>query len=548
MTVQQDAAQMAAQQAGDVFSRKASGLTRVVSPWTALAYSFVAPNITQASFYLLWSVTLFAGADMPWAIMFMLTLIPFAAIYVYFSASMPRSGGEYIYVSRVLTPFLGFLASWTLTIVGLNWQGNNTNYVINWGFGHTFMQFGLVYKNQALFNLGTEMAKTQGSWLVWIMGTISLMLSFYVIYRGIKLFMRFVWGAMILTWIMLAVFAGVMLTVNPTIIAAGMKTMQNIDYQAVLNQAASLGWQRGFYSLTATVLAGITYMNLTCLGSTYSANIAGEIKRVDKAQPLAQYGSIILFIIYYQIFTAVTYHGVGVDLLQAISKLNSQGADTPIFKAFPQIPYLLVYATQNPFLLLIGGPFAWGLINWVGAMGLAFAPVRNLFAYSFDGMLPGKLNEVNRRGSPVYAVLLGFIISWFQFTVNVITPLLSAYQTYTITIWFFGWIFLSIAAIIFPWRRKDIWEKAPEVTRQKIFGVPAIVVAGAFGLVISVAAVYATLVPSIAGSSVFAQLPALLTSFGFYMILPIILYFLAIYLNKRRGVPIERRFREVPPD
>src|SRR5512135_1295419 len=109
------------------------------------------------------------------------------------------------------------------------------------------MQFGLVYKNVALFNLGTEMAKPQGSWLVWIMGTISLMLSFYVIYRGIKLFMRFVWGAMILTWIMLAVFAAVMLSVNPTIIAAGMKAMQNIDYQNVLNQAKSLGWQPGFF-------------------------------------------------------------------------------------------------------------------------------------------------------------------------------------------------------------------------------------------------------------------------------------------------------------
>src|SRR5512139_3186032 len=121
-----DAAQSAASQAGQVFSRKASGLTRVVSPSTALAYSFVAPNITQASFYLLWAVTLYQGAQMHQAILFMLTLIPFAAIYVYFSSSMPRSGGEYIYISRVLTPFLGFLASWTLTIVGLNWQGNNT--------------------------------------------------------------------------------------------------------------------------------------------------------------------------------------------------------------------------------------------------------------------------------------------------------------------------------------------------------------------------------------------------------------------------------------
>ena len=101
---------------------------------------------------------------------------------------------------------------------------------------------------------------------------------------------------------------------------------------------------------------------------------------------------------------------------------------------------------------------------------------------------------------------------------------------------------------MFPWRRKDIWEKAPEVTRQKVFGAPAIVVAGVFGLIISLAAVWFTLVPSLQGASVYSQAPALLTSFGFYMILPIILYFIAMNINKRRGVPIERRFKEIPPD
>ncbi|MFN8381515.1 MAG: APC family permease [Anaerolineales bacterium] len=544
----QDAVQAAAQQAGEVFSRKASGLTRVVSPWTALAYSFVAPNITQASFYLLWAVTLYAGAQMHLAILFMLMLVPFAAIYTYFSSAMPRSGGEYIYVSRVLHPFLGFIASWTLTIVGLNWQGNNTNYVVNWGFGHAITQMGLIYKNQGMTNLGLELAKTQGSWLVWIVGTISLMLSFYVIYLGTKVFMRFVWGAMILTWVMLAVYAGVLLSVNPEIVHKGMMLVQNIDYQTVFAKAKELGWAPGFASIAATVMAGMTFMNLTALGSTYSANIAGEIKRVDKAQPLAQYGSIILFIIYYQVFTYVTYHGFGKDLMEAISMLNAKGEDVPIFGSFPQTPFLLVYATQNPLLLLLGGPLAWGLINWVGAMGLAFAPVRNLFAYAFDGMLPEKLNEVNRRGSPVFAVLLGFIISWGQFTVNCITPLLSAYQVYTITIWFFGWIFLSIAAMAFPYRRKDIWEKAPEITRQSIFNIPWIVIAGAAGLVISLVVIYFTFVPALNPPSDNYGWKGLAVSFGFYMILPIVLYYIAIFMNKRRGTAFDKRFKEIPPD
>ena len=543
-----DSAQSAAMQAGEVFSRKASGLTRVVSPWTALAYSFVCPQIIQASFYLLWGMTLYPGAHMQWAILCMLAMLPFAAIYVYFSSAMPRSGGEYIYISRTISPFLGFIASWTLTIVGFNWWANNTNYLVNWGLGHAILQFGIIYKNAGLTNLGLELSRTQGSWLVWLVGSASLIASAYVLYRGTKVFMRFVWGALILTWIMLAVYAICMLTANPQIVAQNMKLLQNLDYQAILQQARNVGWQQGSFSVMATIMAGMIFMNMNTLGATYSANIAGEIKRVDKAQPLAQYGSIFLFIIFYEIFTAATFKGVGMDLMQAISALNSKGLDVQIWKTFPQTPYLLMYVTQNPILLLIGGPLAWGLINWVGAMGLAFAPIRNVFAYSFDGMLPAKLNEVNRRGSPVYAVIFAFVIAWVQYTVNCITPLLSAYQVYCVTIWFVGWLILSVAAVAFPYRRKDIWEKAPALVRQSLFGVPVLVIAGVLGFIISAFTIYASFVPSITGSSITMVLPALLVSFGFYMILPIILYFIAVAINKRRGVMLEKRFQMIPPD
>jgi hypothetical protein len=73
-------------------------------------------------------------------------------------------------------------------------------------------------------------------------------------------------------------------------------------------------------------------------------------------------------------------------------------------------------------------------------------------------------------------------------------------------------------------------------------------IAGVIGLIVSLAAVYFTMVPSLLGSSITMQLPALLVSFGFYMLLPIVLYFIAMYLNKRKGIQIERRFKEIPPD
>jgi len=74
------------------------------------------------------------------------------------------------------------------------------------------------------------------------------------------------------------------------------------------------------------------------------------------------------------------------------------------------------------------------------------------------------------------------------------------------------------------------------------------VIAGVAGLIISVLVVYFTFVPAIAAQSITFALPGLLVSFGFYMILPIILYFIAVSINRRRGVSLERRFKEIPPD
>ena len=139
---------------GELFVRRASGLTRTVSPWSALVYAFVCPTMTFAFLYYTQEQTLYLGAKGFWTSFTILLLFPIAAVYVFMSLSMPRSGGEYIYVSRTLNPLLGFIASWTLTIVGINWSGLLSQWTVNWGFGNTFLAEGLATGNKTLVHWG----------------------------------------------------------------------------------------------------------------------------------------------------------------------------------------------------------------------------------------------------------------------------------------------------------------------------------------------------------------------------------------------------------
>ena len=55
-----------------------------------------------------------------------------------FSVAMPRSGGEYIYISRTLHPALGLFACFIISITALSWTGQLQDWWIRWGFAMPF--------------------------------------------------------------------------------------------------------------------------------------------------------------------------------------------------------------------------------------------------------------------------------------------------------------------------------------------------------------------------------------------------------------------------
>lgn len=120
--VAQAAKAPAAPKKGSMFVRNATGLVRELTAFDAFNLVFAAilipVGISQA---LNFGAAAFPGANV--ALAFVLggiLLLGFGGVYVYFTLAMPRSGGDYVWVSRALHPFLGFVVNVTLTFVFVN--------------------------------------------------------------------------------------------------------------------------------------------------------------------------------------------------------------------------------------------------------------------------------------------------------------------------------------------------------------------------------------------------------------------------------------------
>src|SRR5437868_2745505 len=99
-----------------VFLRKATGLVREVSLIDALIMNTLGMNVAVGAVFLfLQAPANFPNGNMLLAVVIGTVLMAFTLLWVYseFAAAMPRSGGDYVFVSRALHPFLGWLLSWS---------------------------------------------------------------------------------------------------------------------------------------------------------------------------------------------------------------------------------------------------------------------------------------------------------------------------------------------------------------------------------------------------------------------------------------------------
>jgi len=101
-----------------VFVRDATGLVREFGSWDSFAFNFGGIVTVVGLSVLFASFNTLLGANV---LISLLLLLPILAAYfivdTQLGISMPRSGGDYVYASRILHPAIGLMASWMLVFL-----------------------------------------------------------------------------------------------------------------------------------------------------------------------------------------------------------------------------------------------------------------------------------------------------------------------------------------------------------------------------------------------------------------------------------------------
>src|SRR5438094_6920915 len=138
-----------------VFSRRGSGLVSVMSPYSAFAYNILNIGIIFPWVYIT-TIILFPGASI-WLGIFITGIFTgfLAVVYAGLASAMPRTGGDYVFQSRTLRPWLGFATVATMIITFfLQWQALGGWLLSVLGVYPMLTGLGIMTNNQTLIDWG----------------------------------------------------------------------------------------------------------------------------------------------------------------------------------------------------------------------------------------------------------------------------------------------------------------------------------------------------------------------------------------------------------
>jgi APA family basic amino acid/polyamine antiporter len=464
-------------------------------------------------------------------------------VYGLFSAAMPRSGGDYVFIGRTLGPTLGFVANWGFTWSQFLGLGVYTAWCVRDALSPALITLGYAAGWTAFVEGGVTVAKPVPMFFI---GTLLLATVLIVSLAGMKLLKRFLNSlfvlAMLGTGVMMFAFLVASRADFVSAFNAFMGTHANLPnaYEALIQQAQSNGLQTSQPTDFISALLALPIGYWAFIGFTYSAYVGGEVKEPQKSQTIGILGSLVVGYVVYMITMGAYYNVVGRDFNNAVAAV--QGLKSNPLPTSGSMSFFAGLLTRNliAHVLISLSTFLWFyLLLFV----MATICVRNIFAWSFDQIGPEALSRVTaRHGAPWVATLVIVIIAELFMALQAFVGI--AFMNY-IAIFSVCFLIAGIAAIAFPYSRKELFEQAPPIVHHCLLGMPLITVAGVGNTILFLLVLYSALTnPGVSGVQGDLPIWVLIGIYG----TGFAVYEIAKRYRAGQGIDLALLYQEIPPE
>lgn len=522
-----------------VFVREATGLVRELSTTDSFMVNVAFIAIPWGLATYVSAPYFFPGSDPVIATIICTFLSVFVGLtYSMLTWAMPRTCGDYVFMSRTLNPVLGFVGSFSYNMWVLATAGIVIGWIPTLVLSPVVLVVGSVTGNQSLVALASNLLQPQ---YVIAIGTIILIANVILLLGGS---LRAVFRATTILVVLAIASIAIMLWLLSSNTHANFINSFNgfASYDSVIAAAKASGYSpQGPNAFNATL--GVMPFVFASTGyGVMTSYFGGEIKKFKTNALFSQVLSIVFTGVILTIIGALAMRVFGYEFLGSISAISGTSA----YPSNLSPPYFILFVSMltNNVAVLWLLAITFGAATFVLVTASLLSTARSMFAWSFDRILPSKVADISDRfHTPTFATLLGSAIVWVSFVAYTYGP------PYFLTMFggallaeVFTFILVAVAAIIFPFRSKAQYNQS--AAKVSFAGIPLISIFGTVALGFYLVLAYFFISNPLYG----ANTPIFFEGEAIFILAPVLIYAISYYYHKREGLDISLAFKQLPPE
>jgi amino acid transporter len=527
-----------------IFLRKASGLIRTASGVDTFIYNLGVVSIGLGVSTILYygpayypTGNLIGGCVIAGIAMAMISMG-----FISWTVTLPRSGGIYVFASRILPPALALTLSLVEITAWLFYCAIAAYWIVTLALSPMFAALGLLTGSETLADISKWMLEP---WVTFAIGSAILILSGVILSLGMRFYLA------LNKWVFILAMASTLFLIATLALGSREQFVAHVNeifgpamkvadpYNAIIASGKAKGWGTAGFDWWQTILVS-NWAFLPLIGAAFSIAIGGEIKSVEKSQTWGMLGAVFLATFFWvtTIWFALKVFGFEFIGTSIFNELGANGGLTT--PNDPAVALLTGILTKSPLITFVtsAGLALW-MWMWIPAMH-TFG-VRAIVAWAFDRVAPAPLASISETyHTPVVAIVVTALVNITSMALFVFLPWFSKISI-LIEAAVLAWSVVLGAGIFFPYLRPQLYEKSP-IANRRVLGLPLMSVSCFLGFVASQFYFWTLyLDPTAAGhdpTQVAIVAGLFVAGFAFYFVMKMI--------RRSQGIDITLAFKEIP--